>query len=69
MPGRKARQNTEIEPAVLDVRGLQAFLGDTVCLGTIYKALREGQIPHRRIGSRILIPKHTLIEWLEGRAE
>jgi excisionase family DNA binding protein len=69
MPGRKSTKNAEIEPAVLDVKGLQAFLGGAVCLGTLYKALREGRIPHRRIGSRILIPKQRLIEWLEGRAE
>jgi excisionase family DNA binding protein len=63
----KARQNNGTEPAVLDVKGLRDFLGGTVALSTIYKALREGRIPHRRLGNRILISRRQLLEWLEGR--
>jgi excisionase family DNA binding protein len=69
MVRRKARQNSSTEPAVFDVKGLRDFLGGTVALSTLYKALRAGRIPHRRLGNRILISRRQVVEWLEGRQE
>ena len=66
MEQRKSRAKGEVEPAVLDVRGLRQFLGQTVGLSALYKALREGKIPHRRLGAQILISRRQLLAWLEG---
>ena len=67
MARQKARQNNATEPAVFDVKGLRDFLGGTVALSTLYKALRAGRIPHRRLGNRILISRRQVVDWLEGR--
>ena len=66
MEQRKSRGKVDVEPAVLDVRGLREFLGRTVGLSTLYKAIREGKIPHRRLGARILISRRQLLAWLES---
>jgi hypothetical protein len=31
-----------------------------------YSALARGEIPHRRLGKRIVIPRHAFLKWLEG---
>lgn len=40
------------------------FLG--VDQGTLYKAAREGKIPHRRIGRRVVFSRDALLQWLTG---
>jgi excisionase family DNA binding protein len=35
----------------------------------IYRAIRQKEIPHVRIGSRIRIPRNFLERWLEEQAE
>jgi excisionase family DNA binding protein len=38
------------------------------CEKTIYKLVRDGEIPSRRVGKKcIRIPRASLIDWLEGR--
>lgn len=32
-----------------------------------YEAVRRGEIPSRRIGGRILVPRTLLVAWLEGQ--
>jgi excisionase family DNA binding protein len=36
-----------------------------ICRGTVYKAIRLGQIPAWRVGRRWVIPAHA-IEWMLG---
>lgn len=32
---------------------------------TFYAAINRGQVPHLRLGKRILIPRHAFMQWLE----
>jgi hypothetical protein len=34
-----------------------------------YNALGRGEIPSRRLGRRILIPRHSFMLWLNGQSE
>ncbi|MBE7543777.1 MAG: helix-turn-helix domain-containing protein [Bryobacteraceae bacterium] len=40
-----------------------------VSRNTFYKAIREKQIPHIRLGRRILIPRLAFERWLQGCGE
>jgi excisionase family DNA binding protein len=35
-------------------------------LNTIYEAAGRGEIPHRRIGRRILFSREAILAWLKG---
>jgi excisionase family DNA binding protein len=67
------RQNTtnrdELqEKAVLTVREVIELLGGALSRGSVYKALQKNEIPHRKIGKRILVRRDTLLQWLSGDA-
>lgn len=34
-----------------------------------YNAINRGEVPHRRLGKRILIPRFAFMNWLEGREQ
>lgn len=34
-----------------------------------YNAINRNEVPHRRLGKRILIPRHAFMAWLEGREQ
>ena len=44
------------------------YAGRPVCRSGWYEAIRRGEIPHVRIGRRILIPRHALDALLAGEA-
>lgn len=54
-------------PPVFSVRQAAAYLG--VSAWTVYEYCRQGAIPHRRVGRRILIGREALRRWLEEGAE
>jgi excisionase family DNA binding protein len=65
MPESKARvKNTELRQAILTapevVRELEGILGRSI----VYKLLRGGKIPARRIGRKFLVSREKLYEWL-----
>jgi excisionase family DNA binding protein len=33
---------------------------------TVYDAARRGQIPHRRVGRRLLFERQTIVDWLRN---
>lgn len=33
---------------------------------TLYKLVREGRIPHRKVGGQIRFSKNQLQQWIEG---
>ena len=47
-------------PELLRTKEVQAFLG--VAPDTLYRAIQNGEIPHRKIGHIIFIPKGALKE-------
>lgn len=60
------------EPATLTVKEGHALLGrDKISRGAFYAALKRKEIPHLRLGKRILIPRHAFMRWLDaaGRSE
>jgi len=50
---------------VLNVDEVASLLG--VNRKTVYDAAGRGQIPHRRLGKRILFSRAALLEWLSCR--
>jgi excisionase family DNA binding protein len=50
------------EKLVYSVYDLVDLLG--ISISSVYKGITDGTIPHLRVGSRILIPKKKLDEWL-----
>jgi excisionase family DNA binding protein len=51
-------------PVVLTVDEVARVL--RISRGSAFAAVRRGDIPSIRIGRRILVPKETLIAWLDG---
>ena len=39
-----------------------------VCTKTVYKLIKEGSIPHVKIGREIRVPKGCLIDYLQNSA-
>lgn len=56
------------EGAALTPAQAHAMLGGDAVLSraSFYAALKRGEIPHRRVGRRILIPKTAFLRWFEG---
>lgn len=55
------------QAAVLTVDEAHAFIGrERISRGGFYSAIKRGQVPHVRLGYRILIPRHALLSWLEA---
>ena len=52
------------EPLTYSVGETRKLLGISRTL--VYQAIRTGQIPSIRIGRRILIPRLSLEQWLDG---
>lgn len=53
------------ERLVYSVYDLVELLG--LSISSVYQAITNNEIPHIRVGSRILIPKKMLDEWLSKR--
>ncbi len=54
------------EPAeVLNAEEVAVFLG--VDRKTVYDYANRGQIPHRRLGKRLLFSRSVLVAWLNDR--
>jgi excisionase family DNA binding protein len=56
--------NKASENLVFSVREAGKLLG--LSRGSVYEAIRTGQIPSIRVGRRILIPRAALEQLLEG---
>ena len=53
------------ERLVYSVYDLVDLLG--LSISSVYKGINDNEIPHVRVGGRILIPKKMLEEWLSKR--
>ena len=47
---------------VLNVAGVAELLG--LGRNTVYDAASRGEIPHRRVGKRLLFSRTAVLEWL-----
>jgi len=52
----------EITESVLNAEKVAELLG--LSRGTVYEAMRTGEIPSLRVGRRLLVPTHALRAWL-----
>jgi excisionase family DNA binding protein len=39
---------------------------DKISRGGFYAAINRGEVPHLRLGHRILIPRYAFMRWLES---
>jgi len=51
-------------PEILSVRQVSEFLG--MAENSVYSAVRQGELPARRLGRRVLISKVAFARWLHG---
>jgi len=54
------------QPAVLSVAEALQLVGSALSRASFYSALSRGEIPHRRVGRRILIPRVRFLQRLEA---
>jgi excisionase family DNA binding protein len=51
----------------LTVDEAHGIIGTTkISRGAFYAAINKGQVPHLRLGGRILIPRSAFLRWLDG---
>ncbi len=55
-----------VEPAVLSVRQALELVQGALSRASLYAAINRNEIPHRRVGRKVLIPKQRFLAWLEG---
>jgi excisionase family DNA binding protein len=58
------REGGEVREA-LSVEEVAELLG--LGRNTVYDAANRGEIPHRRIGRRLLFSRTAVMEWLRGK--
>ncbi len=56
---------SELAREVLNVDQVADLLG--LGRNTVYDAANRGEIPHRRIGRRLIFSRTAVIEWLQGK--
>ena len=59
------------ETATLKPDQAHALLGGTevISRASFYAGIRRNEIPHLRIGKRILIPRHAFMNWMLGQQQ
>jgi len=55
-----------VEPAVLSVRQALELVHGALSRASLYAAINRNEIPHRRVGRKVLIPRQRFLAWLEG---
>ncbi len=54
------------ESAALTPDQAHALLGiRVISRASFYNAINRGEVPHLRLGKRIIIPRHSFYRWLE----
>jgi predicted DNA-binding transcriptional regulator AlpA len=69
------RRNAQMDPlapeapAALSPDAALRILGrGVISRASFYKAINRGEVPHRRLGKRIIIPRAKFLRWLETAA-
>jgi excisionase family DNA binding protein len=56
--------------ATLTVDEAHRIIGkDKISRGGFYAAISRKEVPHLRLGHRILIPRHAFMKWLESAGQ
>jgi excisionase family DNA binding protein len=53
-------------PAAMTPDQALAMLGKVISRASFYAAINRNQVPHLRLGKRILIPRYAFERWLES---
>jgi excisionase family DNA binding protein len=65
--GRKTAELMTGHGATITVDEAHALLGPgKISRGGLYAAIKRAEVPHLRLGHRILIPRKAFDEWLES---
>ena len=56
----------QLEPAVLSVRQALELVQGALSRASLYAAISRNEVPHRRVGRKVLIPRRRFLAWLEG---
>ncbi|HAG10123.1 MAG TPA: hypothetical protein DCK76_01740 [Desulfotomaculum sp.] len=54
---------------IFDVKGARKYLRDLISEWLLRRELSNGNIPHFRIGNRILVDKAALDKWIENQSQ
>jgi len=57
---------SQAQPAVLSVRQALELVQGALSRASLYAAISRNEIPHRRVGRKVLIPRQRFLAWLEG---
>ncbi len=57
---------TQASPAAMTPDQALALLGKVISRASFYNAINRGEVPHIRLGKRILIPRHAFMRWLDS---
>jgi excisionase family DNA binding protein len=61
---------TTEQAATLTVDEAHALIGkNKLSRGALYAAIKRREVPHLRLGRRLLIPRHALVRWLESAGQ
>ena len=53
------------QTAALSADAALKLLGNVISRASFYAAINRGEVPHLRLGKRIIIPRHAFNQWLE----
>ncbi len=56
---------SEVSAEVLTVDQVADLLG--LGRNTVYEAANRGEIPHRRVGRRLIFSRSAVMQWLNGK--
>ncbi len=56
----------ERQPATMTADEALRVLGKCISRSSFYNAINRGEVPHLRLGKRIIIPRHAFDKWLES---
>lgn len=60
----------KIQGAMLKPDEAHALIGKSqISRRAFYNAINRNEVPHRRLGRRILIPRHAFMAWMEGQSQ
>ncbi len=65
----KSAKGSKLGIALSPRQALELLGEGVISRASFYSALNRGDIPSRRLGRRIVIPRHAFLRWLEGESD
>ena len=64
-----AVKQPDMNAAALTPDQALAFLGKCIGRASFYAAINRGEVPHKRLGKRIIIPRAAFLRWLDSMSD